>query len=542
MRAAIYARYSSENQNERSIDDQVRLCRAYAEKLGAEVVGVYADYAISGSSLKNRPEANRLLNDARNRAFEIVIAEALDRLSRDQEDVAGIHKRLRFQGVSLNTVAEGEVNELHVGLKGTMNALFVRDLAAKIRRGQHGRVAAGFVPGGLSYGYDIVRELDAKGEPIRGMRRVNETQAAVIRGIFEYYARGRAPRTIAADLNRDKIPSPSGKEWNASTINGNRARRNGILFNEAYVGMIVHNRTTFAKDPDTGRRVSRPNPPEQWVVSPAPHLRIVSDELWDAVQARKAAYEGLAVHRTRRPRHLFSGLIRCGVCGAGYTVKSKDQLACAAHREKGTCSNGRTIRAPDLERRVLDGIRSRLLSPDAVATFVREYHAERKRLGAASVRRRDQIAQQLAGIDKQIGHLVDTIAEGLASPALKEKLRGLEASRAALVTEQETIGNAADTVVDLHPAAVDAYRKTVADLQAGLAGTDPAAREEAMGILRSLVSVIEVHPAEGRGKTEIRIHGMIAELINLAQRRPGEAIRTVMVVAGEGFEPPTLGL
>jgi site-specific DNA recombinase len=92
MRVAIYARYSSEHQNERSIDDQIRLCREHAERqlIGAETIGVYADYALSGSSLKNRPEAARLLTDAGAGIYDAVLTEALDRLSRDQEDIAGI--------------------------------------------------------------------------------------------------------------------------------------------------------------------------------------------------------------------------------------------------------------------------------------------------------------------------------------------------------------------------------------------------------------------------------------------------------------------
>ena len=197
MRAVIYARFSSDQQHERSIDDQVRLCREHAEKLGATVTGVYADYAISGSSLKNRPEANRLLSDARAGAFETVIAEALDRLSRDQEDVAGIFKRMTFAGVRLFTLAEGEVSELHVGLKGTMNALFLRDLAAKVRRGARGRIEAGRSAGGLAYGYKVVRELDPKGEPVRGLRRIDEAEANVVRRIFRDYLAGMSARTIA---------------------------------------------------------------------------------------------------------------------------------------------------------------------------------------------------------------------------------------------------------------------------------------------------------------------------------------------------------
>ena len=186
MRLAIYARYSSDQQNERSIDDQVRLCREHANRLGGHIVGTYADYALSGEILRNRLQAVRLLADARGGSCDAVLTESLDRLSRDQEDIAGIFKRLRFAGVRLLTVSEGEIGELHIGLKGTMNALFLRDLAAKIRRGQRGRAVDGLVPGGRSYGYEVVRELDAKGELLRGRRRINEDEAAVIRRIFQF--------------------------------------------------------------------------------------------------------------------------------------------------------------------------------------------------------------------------------------------------------------------------------------------------------------------------------------------------------------------
>ena len=139
-RAVLYARYSSENQSEHSIEDQFRLCRERAARDGLEIVDTYADHALSGSSLKNRPEAGRLLEDARARRFDVVIAEALDRLSRDQEDVARIFKHLKFADISIVTLAEGEISELHVGLKGTMNAIFLKDLAARVRRGQRGRI------------------------------------------------------------------------------------------------------------------------------------------------------------------------------------------------------------------------------------------------------------------------------------------------------------------------------------------------------------------------------------------------------------------
>src|SRR5713101_5009215 len=179
MRTAIYARYSSELQRDASIEDQVRLCKAriHAEKWVA--VGIYTDHAMSGS-IRMRPGYQKLLEDARAGTFDVVLAEALDRLSRDQEDVAALYKHLTFAGVKLLTLAEGEINELHVGLKGTMNALFLKDLAAKTHRGLEGRVRAGRSGGGLCYGYDVVREQDARGEPVRGGRSINAAEGAIV--------------------------------------------------------------------------------------------------------------------------------------------------------------------------------------------------------------------------------------------------------------------------------------------------------------------------------------------------------------------------
>lgn len=143
---AIYARYSSDRQSEASIEDQARLCEERAAREGFQVVETYADRAISGASLL-RPGLQALMADALAGRFTVLVAEALDRLSRDQADVAAIYKRLSFAGVRILTLSEGWIEELHVGLKGTMNQLFLKDLAAKnparIARTRGGRVFGG---------------------------------------------------------------------------------------------------------------------------------------------------------------------------------------------------------------------------------------------------------------------------------------------------------------------------------------------------------------------------------------------------------------
>src|SRR5437879_3896040 len=116
IRIALYARYSSDNQSDASIDDQLRLCQLHVEKQGWTIADRYYDRAISGASLI-RPGIKLLIEDALRGKFDIVLAEALDRISRDQEDVAGVYKRLTFAGVKIVTLSEGEISHLHVGLK-----------------------------------------------------------------------------------------------------------------------------------------------------------------------------------------------------------------------------------------------------------------------------------------------------------------------------------------------------------------------------------------------------------------------------------------
>ena len=160
-RATVYARFSTDLQNERSIEDQLSLCQSYAEREGLYVVSTYEDRARSGGSVMGREGLLQMLDKARERCFDVVIVEALDRLSRDMEDLAGIHKRLSFLGIEIRAVHEGVVNTVLVGLRGLVGQLYREDNAHKVRRGQAGRVKQGLAGGGLTYGYAAVAERAA---------------------------------------------------------------------------------------------------------------------------------------------------------------------------------------------------------------------------------------------------------------------------------------------------------------------------------------------------------------------------------------------
>lgn len=481
MRAVIYARYSSDLQSAESIADQVRLCRSYAERFGWHVAGLYSDRAISGAS-SARPEYQKLLADAKAGKFDLVVAEALDRLSRDQEDVAALYKRFQYYGVKLVTVAEGEVNELHVGLKGTMNALFLKDLAAKVRRGQQGRAVAGFVASGLAYGYAVVREIGPDGELVRGKRLIEEAQAGIIRRIFKEYVSGKSPRTIATELNAEGVPSPRGGCWNASTINGNRGRKQGILHNEAYLGRLLWNRQAYRKNPETGTRVPRYNPKTEWITTAAPDLRIVSDELWKQVQETKRSYGARPFHQARRPKRLLSGLVVCGVCGGPYTLHHADRYRCSRQAESGTCRNGRTVPFIDLERRVLKGLQEHLLNAEAFEAFAQEYREEMTRRNISGHDQRVQVEREIGALSTSISRLVSAIADGTDTPALRQRLRETEAKKEQLQNDfaAEPKSSVRNFPIDIS----QIYQHKISHLQEAL-NSDDTARAEAATLLRS---------------------------------------------------------
>jgi len=159
MEVAIYARYSSENQRDASIADQIRVCREFAKRQGRKVDREYSDHAMSGATLM-RPGFQAMMAVALRKEVDVVLAESLDRFSRDQEDTAGLFKRLTFAGVSIVTFSEGDITFLHIGLKGTMNAMYLSELADKTRRGLGARIENGKAVGGLSTGYRVLRRLE----------------------------------------------------------------------------------------------------------------------------------------------------------------------------------------------------------------------------------------------------------------------------------------------------------------------------------------------------------------------------------------------
>ncbi len=558
IRVALYARYSSDNQRDASIEDQLRICREHAERQGWEIVDSYSDRAVSGASML-RPGIQELIQDAQRRRFNVVLAEALDRISRDQEDVAAVFKRLRFADVTIATIAEGDISELHVGLKGTMNALFLKDLAAKTHRGLRGRVEAGKAGGGLCYGYRVVKRLDASGKPVHGEREIDEQQAAIVRRVFRAFAAGKSPRALARELNAEKVPCPDGAAWTDSTIRGNPKRGTGFLNNELYIGKLVWNRLRYVKDPATGKRVSRLNPPEAWITTEVSGLRIIDDALWQAVKARQA--ELCAIHAnaiaatraafanrlngTHRPRSLLSGLLFCGCCGGPYALRGQDRYACSNHVMSGTCSNSRSIPREALESRVLAGLKDKLMSPEVAAEAMRAYQEERNRINRDRRLSGDQERRALEKAEKAIKEIVAAIENGAYSRSLGDRLAALEKERDTLT---ERLTQAPQDLPDLHPNIAEHYRRKIERLISALA--NPEITPDAGEAIRSLVERVTLAPGVKRGEMLATLHGDLGTILEWTAHRGMQKNKTdtrfggmsVSVVAGIGFEPTTFRL
>nr|WP_281416985.1 recombinase family protein [Ancylobacter lacus] len=434
-----------------------------------------------------------------------------------------------------------------------MNALFLKDLADKTRRGQRGRVEAGKSGGGNAYGYDVVKKFDGNGEPVRGDRTINEVQADVIRRIFRDYAAGKSAKRIAFELNKDGIAAPGGGDWGFSTINGNPKRGNGILNNEMYVGKLIWNRQRFLKDPDTGKRQARMNPESEWITQDVPELRILDDDLWQSVKERQREVKRSHsddgetenhFRERRRPKYLFSGLTKCGCCGGGYSMISADLVGCSTARNKGTCDNRKNIRRDQLEARVLNALRHHLMDPQLFKEFCDEFTREMNRLRVEGRSSIDAAEAEIKKIDRELDKFMKLIMASGSDDAptrMMKQMKDLEGRQIELKT---FLQEAEEPPPLLHPNMAHYYRVQVDELYAALQEDSEAKRMVAADVMRSLVREIILTPENGELQIDVRgdLAGILA--VSLKSKRPaGGAGRSQFeMVAGTGFEPVTFRL
>jgi site-specific DNA recombinase len=474
MSAAIYARYSSENQRPESIDDQISACRRLAKERGISISDdhIYADQAQSGAR-SDRPGLAALLAAAPSKEFDVVLVDDLSQLARDNHLMLSIIAEMSFEGIRVISVADGldsndEESTLAIQVRGIFNELQLRDLKQKTLRGQRGQKERGFFVGEKTFGYRSVPvgeiRMDKKGRPRPEgyTMEIEPTQAATVLRIFTSYADGLPLTKVVKTLNEENVPGAirSSKGWSPATISR-------ILDNEKYAGRWVWNKTESRRDPRTGRRRRFEKPESEWVVHEDDALRIVPKELWYAVRQRRQEMHrtwpggngkrGFSPEQGSRqahfPTHLLAGSMVCGSCGATIAQvsgKSGGYYGCLA-ATKGACDNKTLVRRTLVETVVLDAVNDELADPEHVAYVLQRVEEEIAELRADLPDALKLKEGELAAEQRRLANFVDFIGEGRGSQALGKALVETERRVEALSDEVDALSRSRQKVFQAPP-------------------------------------------------------------------------------------------
>ncbi|GAA0004071.1 hypothetical protein BRDID11002_40720 [Bradyrhizobium diazoefficiens] len=305
----------------------------------------------------------------------------------------------------------------------------------------------------------------------------------------------------------------------------------------------------MVKDPDTGKRLSRPNPRSERQVADVPHLAIIKPELFAAAQKRKEERGHTHPSHQRRPRRMLSGLLRCGWCGAGMSTNGRDKsgrvrIRCSAATENGTCPDAKTFYLDTVESAVLTGLQAELRAPKVIAEYVRTYLEERKRLAITSNAKRQRLEQQLAQLNREIERLVDAIAKGHGDPSiLGPRSTALGGRNAERISEELRSEPPAAKEVALHPAILKRYEEQLGRLEEALtkgirSGDGEGGRSHQRPDREGHCLPRSITPRWRNGGDIRPVKRPVGgkSFPKPSQRGLGN------MVAGEGLEPPTPGL
>ena len=442
QRCAIYARFSSDRQSPTSIADQIRKCRDYANRQGWQVLEdcIYSDEAIAATSMA-REGLQRLLAaaSAPDRTFDCILIDDTSRLTRKLADALNLYEKLTFAGVRLVAVSQGVDSdssqaELLIGVHGLIDAVYWRELAQKTHRGMQGQALRGLHTGGRCFGYSSLKADDGSAR-----LEINSGEAEIINRIYRLYAESAySMKRIAHTLNTEGVLSPQpqkgrlGRSWCISSVRH-------ILLNPRYTGKTIWNTRRKVRVPGSGKRVFRPRPESEWLTIEAPHLRVVTDELAAAVRNRlervKTAFGREGSGLTIGPRrYLFSGLLKCSVCGGSIALVSgrgrhgADRYGCSVHHQRGVsvCENALLVRRDELERSLLKGLADNVLRIEvinyAVARMQEALKKGHEKLNAELARMRERKLQ----LETELTRLADAIAEGQQSQTLMKAIADRE--------------------------------------------------------------------------------------------------------------------
>ncbi len=267
-----------------------------------------------------------------------------------------------------------------------------------------------------------------------------EPEAKVVRRIFEMYASGTSAKRIVLQLNAEGVAparSRRGRKaagWDWTTIHGSQKRGTGILNNELYRGVRVWGRHEKVRNPENGNKPTmRLRPQDEWVRVPAPELRIIPDELWNATKARQEKASKASHYKPGgpRPKHLFSGLLHCGHCGAHYVMVDGRAYGCGFNADRGPhiCDNSRRVRRDRLEAVLLAAIEEKVFTAENVAYLQRRVDEALRRLSVRKTPDRKAVERGLREAEEErerVKEAIRTGKGGAAMPVLVEMLAKAE--------------------------------------------------------------------------------------------------------------------
>lgn len=402
--AVIYARYSSHNQRDVSIEQQVEACRKHAAELGLTVTATYEDRAISGKTDK-RPSFQRMMHDAEQHKFSYVLAWKSNRMGRNMMQALVNESRLVDCGVKVY-YAEEDFDDSAAGrfaLRSMMNVnqFYIENMAEDVKRGLYDNAKKGLTNGHLPLGYK--RGADGKAE-------IDEAQAAIVREIYTRIAAGELFARIADDLNARGIKTSRGREWSKGSFHV-------LAHNERYRGIYMYGDIRI----------------------PGGMPRIVSDELFYQAQE---AYEMKKDNRYGRTRHgadnyLLTGKLHCGHCG-GYMVgvsgtSKAGELhyyyACQKRRLEHACEK-KPVRRDVIEKAVARAIMMYCLDDNTIDFIVDSTIAYFKQ--KEHELHIEAMETELAAIDRSISNLMKALEAGIITPTTRSRLLDLEDQQAKL--------------------------------------------------------------------------------------------------------------
>lgn len=311
-RAAVYARYSTDEQRDTSLEDQIRRCRGEAARRGFDVPDelVFSDAALSGTAaaVEKRAGYRALIEAWDQRVFEAVIVDEVSRLARDPLELAKLQQRVESTRVRLIT-ADGIDSatqnwQLQFGLAGVIGAHFLRETKFRVIRGMQGQLERGYQIADAPIGYRAIRQHDSAGTPMGTRWEIDEKEAALVREMFQMRRDGMSLFAVAKELNgRGILPPRKARNGGPGYWRPSSLRR--VYTNTIYRGIFTWNGSSF-----THYRARKTGAKVEPVEYERPELRIVDDETWHicAGQSRGTHFRG-------GRKHLFSGMVTCGDCG-----------------------------------------------------------------------------------------------------------------------------------------------------------------------------------------------------------------------------------